>query len=172
MTHKITQQAQILRALVESAGGPAEFARTYSQPSADKPIDPSYVSQILNGHRAFGERARRKMAIRAGLAEEYFELKQIASYPTNGMVASEPNQPVKPRIDTLIRKLQLLEESHPAVQAVEWALRDVPAIRQQSEVQREPIKQNDGRMDEKRMQFLIDEIGKNGNKLKLHKNND
>lgn len=62
-----------LRRLVELAGGPAEFARKYSQDGADKPIDPTYVSQILNGHRAFRDIARRNMAIRAGLAPDYFD---------------------------------------------------------------------------------------------------
>ena len=44
-----------LRTLVVDAGGPAAFVRAYSQPAADKPIDPTYVSQLLNGKRVFGE---------------------------------------------------------------------------------------------------------------------
>lgn len=62
-----------LQQLVLAAGGPAEFARKYSQDGADKPIDATYVSQILNGHRAFGDKARRNMARRAGMDENYFE---------------------------------------------------------------------------------------------------
>lgn len=62
-----------LQQLVLTAGGPAEFARKYSQDGADKPIDATYVSQILNGHRAFGDKARRNMARRAGMDENYFE---------------------------------------------------------------------------------------------------
>jgi len=62
-----------LRLLVTRAGGPTKFAQDYSQDGADKPIDPTYVSQILNGHRAFRDIARRNMAIRAGLPADYFE---------------------------------------------------------------------------------------------------
>lgn len=63
-----------LRRLVDKAGGPAEFARKHSRDDADKLIDPTYVSQILNGHRSFGEKARRNMATRAGLPADYFEV--------------------------------------------------------------------------------------------------
>lgn len=62
-----------LRELVESAGGPSAFARTYSQKDADKPIDETYISQILNGHRSFGEKAAKNMAERAGLESGYFD---------------------------------------------------------------------------------------------------
>ena len=56
-----------LRKLVDGYGGPAEFARLRSQDGADKPIDPTYVSQLLNGHRRFGENAADNMCRRAGL---------------------------------------------------------------------------------------------------------
>lgn len=72
MTNPSTSIA-ILRRLVLEAGGPAEFSRAYSRDDADKPIDPTYVSQILNGHRAFGEKARKNMVKRAGLADDFFE---------------------------------------------------------------------------------------------------
>lgn len=62
-----------LGALVEKAGGPAAFARKYSIATADKPIDDSYVSQLLNGHRNFGEKASERMAKRAGLPPDFFE---------------------------------------------------------------------------------------------------
>jgi len=52
MSTKPDPHVEKLRLLVASAGGPAKFALDYSQDSADKPIDPTYVSQILNGHRA------------------------------------------------------------------------------------------------------------------------
>ncbi|MDA8095290.1 MAG: S24 family peptidase [Betaproteobacteria bacterium] len=61
-----------LRRLVDEAGGPAAFAKRYSQRDADKPIDETYVSQILNGHRTFGEKAALNMARRAGLPKQYF----------------------------------------------------------------------------------------------------
>lgn len=63
-----------LRALVTEDGGPAEFARRRSIPTADKPIDPTYVSQVLNGHRAFGEKAAQNMEKRAGLIPGYFDM--------------------------------------------------------------------------------------------------
>lgn len=62
-----------LRILVIDAGGPAAFVRAYSQPAADKPIDPTYVSQLLNGKRVFGEKAAKNMERRAGLPEGYFD---------------------------------------------------------------------------------------------------
>jgi hypothetical protein len=62
-----------LKSLVEKNGGPAEFARKNSRDDADKPIDATYVSQILNGHRAFGEKAATNMARRAGLPLDYFD---------------------------------------------------------------------------------------------------
>lgn len=50
-----------LRTLVVDAGGPAAFVRAYSQFAADKPIDPTYVSQLLNGKRVFGEKSAKNM---------------------------------------------------------------------------------------------------------------
>ncbi len=61
-----------LRELVDKDGGPAAFAKR-TRPEADKPIDAAFVSQILNGHRAFGEKAAENMARRAGLAKGYFD---------------------------------------------------------------------------------------------------
>lgn len=62
-----------LRELVRSAGKIADFARNYSQEGADKPIDPTYISQLLNGHRNFGEKAARNLERRAGLPHRFFE---------------------------------------------------------------------------------------------------
>lgn len=67
-----TNRVAILRKLVVESGGPSAFSRKYSQKSADKPIDETYVSQILNGHRSFGETASRNMERRAGLPDGYF----------------------------------------------------------------------------------------------------
>ena len=61
-----------LKALVDEAGGQVNFARQYSQPGADQPIDTTYLSQILNGYRPFGEKSALNMARRAGLPERYF----------------------------------------------------------------------------------------------------
>lgn len=75
MMNKNQMRVERLRTLVVADGGPAEFARKRSQPNADKPIDPTYVSQILNGHRAFGEKAAANMERRAGITPSgYFDL--------------------------------------------------------------------------------------------------
>lgn len=74
MSNTSDPHVEKLRILVTRAGGPTKFAHDFSQDSADKPIDPTYVSQILNGHRAFRDIARRNMAARAGLPSDYFEV--------------------------------------------------------------------------------------------------
>ncbi len=50
-----------LRLLVDKAGSIAAFCRRYSD------VDPTYVSQLMNGHRSFGERAARNMEKKIGL---------------------------------------------------------------------------------------------------------
>lgn len=77
-----------LRKLVDDAGGPAAFSRAYSQKNADKPIDETYVSQILNGHRAFGEKSARNMERRAGLPDGYFEAANTE--PSMGIIGRCP----------------------------------------------------------------------------------
>lgn len=72
MANPVDVHVEKLRNLVDKAGGPAAFSRQYSQDGADKPIDPTYISQILTGHRAFRDVARRNMARRAGLPDDYF----------------------------------------------------------------------------------------------------
>lgn len=62
-----------LKELVEKAGGIADFVRQYRNEAADKPIDPAHVSQLLGGHRQFGEKAARAMEERAGLESGYFD---------------------------------------------------------------------------------------------------
>lgn len=69
----VRYRVNLLKKLVDEAGGNADFARKYSQPYADKPIDETYVSQLLNGHRRFGEKAARAMERRGGLPAGYFE---------------------------------------------------------------------------------------------------
>lgn len=68
-----TPRVAKLRKLVVEAGGPAAFAKKYSLKDADKPIDETYISQILNGYRSFGEKAALNMQKRAGLPENYFD---------------------------------------------------------------------------------------------------
>lgn len=71
--HELTPQAILLKKLVDDAGGPRAFVDKYLNDQADQPNDPTYVSQIINGHRAFRDVARKNMAIRAGLPPDYFE---------------------------------------------------------------------------------------------------
>ena len=66
-----------LRELVAKAGGATAFVRDYSKDDADKPIDATYIRQILSGHRSFGEKAARKMEKRAGLATYYFDGSEV-----------------------------------------------------------------------------------------------
>jgi hypothetical protein len=73
MSKPTDPRVEILRALVTKAGGPAAFARHYSRDDADRPIDATYVSQLLNGHREFRDKARINMARRAGLPDDFFE---------------------------------------------------------------------------------------------------
>jgi len=94
MKHLPTPQVEVLRALVTQSGGPASFAKHMSA-DKDDPIDPTFVSQILNGHRSFGDKARRNMEKRAGLSENYFEVvaskleQQVARYNARGQVIEE-----------------------------------------------------------------------------------
>lgn len=62
------QRREKLRDLVTAAGGPAAFARLHDG------VDPTYISQLLNGHRSFGERAARKMEERLSLVRGWFDL--------------------------------------------------------------------------------------------------
>lgn len=64
---------QRLKEIVDKYGGPGGFAKLRSKPDADKPIDSSYVSQVLNGTRNLGETAARNMEERAGLPEGYLD---------------------------------------------------------------------------------------------------
>lgn len=56
-----------LRRIVDQAGGPAAFSRLHPG------VDPTYISQILNGHRAFGERAARNMEKKLDLPGNWFD---------------------------------------------------------------------------------------------------
>jgi len=70
----LTEQALKLKALVDQAGGLVPFAEKYSHDIENDPINATYVSQIINGTRAFGDKSRRNMASRAGLPANYFEV--------------------------------------------------------------------------------------------------
>ncbi len=67
------RRVDALRRLVGAEPSIAAFARKYG-------LDATYISQLLNGHRSFGERAAAKMAEQVGLPAGYFE--QIDAQPT------------------------------------------------------------------------------------------
>lgn len=77
----LSAQALKLKELVDNAGGPAAFAQKYSRDEENDPINPTYVSQIINGSRAFGDKSRQNMARKAGLADGYFETINEARSP-------------------------------------------------------------------------------------------
>lgn len=56
LTHPLNDvRVANLRALVQKAGSQAKLARQHPG------LDPTYVSQLLNGHRNFGEKSARKI---------------------------------------------------------------------------------------------------------------
>lgn len=77
------RRVDALRRLVAEAGGAAALARTHPG------IDPSYISQLLTGHRAFGERAARTMEERLGLQEGELDREDVPKKPT----AKQPREP-------------------------------------------------------------------------------
>lgn len=90
-----------LRRLVDAEPSIAAFARKHG-------LDPTYISQLLNGHRQFGERAAAKMAGQIGLAPRYFE--QSDTPPTDGEWDSLDDeqlaQAARLLFDELIRRLR------------------------------------------------------------------
>ena len=57
---------KLKKLIADSGGTTAEFCRSYG-------VDPSYISQLLNGHRSFGEKAARNLEEKAGLSPGYFD---------------------------------------------------------------------------------------------------
>lgn len=64
------KRTEKLRSLVTQAGGIAAFARKHNG------IDPTYISQLLNGHRSFGERAARNMEAKIGVKPGWFDIEE------------------------------------------------------------------------------------------------
>ena len=64
------KRTEKLRSLVTHAGGIAAFARQHNG------IDPTYISQLLNGHRSFGERAARNMEAKIGVKPGWFDIEE------------------------------------------------------------------------------------------------
>lgn len=87
-------RVQKLRDLVEQAGGIAAFARR------NNGVDPTYVSQLLNGHRSFGEKAARNMEQKVGLQYGYFDRLDVAT-----SVQEDPAE------YEIARKVQVIDDS-------------------------------------------------------------
>lgn len=56
-----------LTAFVQEHGGPAAVAREFSD------VDASYLSQLINGHRSFGEKSARNFEEKFNLPAFYFD---------------------------------------------------------------------------------------------------
>jgi hypothetical protein len=86
-----------LKDFVESNDGAANMARKWPD------LDPSYLSQLINGHRGFGEKAARKIEGICNLPINYFdvlELKQdrakyLIDQVVDQMTESQKNQLLK-----------------------------------------------------------------------------
>lgn len=94
-----------LQMIIDQCGGAANFCRTRISSDSDKPVDPGHISQILNGHRSFGERAARRMEKRTGLPEGYFDNEEMNP---ESEVFIEDDELIK----QIIKKLQSLPKGH------------------------------------------------------------
>jgi hypothetical protein len=56
-----------LKAFVQDEGGPAAVARKFND------VDASYLSQLINGHRPFGEKSARNLESKFSLPALYFD---------------------------------------------------------------------------------------------------
>jgi phage repressor protein C with HTH and peptisase S24 domain len=61
------RKATLKRLINASGNSVADFCRSHD-------LDPSYISQLLNGHRNIGEKAARKIEAKSGLAEGYLDI--------------------------------------------------------------------------------------------------
>lgn len=84
-----------LKLLIEQAGGLAKFARMYEG------IDATYLSQLLNGYRNFGEKSARNMEARIGLPPGWFDYGAQQLY--------EPPSTVDPHIKEIIALLEAMD---------------------------------------------------------------
>lgn len=88
-----------LRAEVKSAGGPTGFVSKYGLSR-----DPSYFSQVLNGHRGFGEQAARKLEADCGWPHEYLDREEPANDDIFMMVREFPLE-LRTSLEAHIRQL-------------------------------------------------------------------
>lgn len=63
-----------IRALIEEMGSQASFCRRFN-------LNPTYISQLLNGHRTFGERAARKIEAKLGVPPGWLDRLQTGEGP-------------------------------------------------------------------------------------------
>lgn len=135
--NKMEIRTNKLRNLVAADGGPAEFARKRSLRNADKPIDPTYVSQILNGHRSFGEKAAENMISRAGLPVGFFDV------PEQDLLTADHIRPyaesISPKLQALIDQLLAQQDNTDLIELVEHVLR---VVGKASPQKRQPTRQN------------------------------
>lgn len=61
----------------------AAFCREFEK------IDPNYISQILNGHRSFGEKAARTMEEKLGLPPGWFDRRSDYVWPFTSITYQE-----------------------------------------------------------------------------------
>lgn len=66
-----------LSAFVQENGGPAAVARKFND------VDASYLSQLINGHRPFGEKSARNLESKFSLPPLYFDT--LAAEQERGM---------------------------------------------------------------------------------------
>lgn len=66
------RRRKLERTVIEH-GGIAKFVRERSRTDREKSLNASYISQIINGTRNFGEKAAREMEDLAGFPDYYFD---------------------------------------------------------------------------------------------------
>lgn len=88
-----------LKAFVEEQGGAASLAKKHEA------IDASYLSQLINGHRPFGEKSARKIEQTCGLSTNYFDSDQ-----TDESHTSQKSFDMSDRLQVLHRIAQQLPD--------------------------------------------------------------
>lgn len=62
-----------LKDLVDKEDTIVEFCKKWSKNPDEKPLNETYISQLLNGYRKFGERSARRFERTMYLDEKYFD---------------------------------------------------------------------------------------------------
>lgn len=97
-------RVRVLRKAVEDLGGAAAFSRAHPG------VDPTYISQLLNGHRAFGEKAARRMETLCSWPAGFLDggyTNQLQSSPNHNTKALEDFQAAMNVGDELERNILL-----------------------------------------------------------------